>query len=392
MKFSFQKVEQINNHSFDLVQVNQKKNILFKSYYDKISKKKEEIDNDEISKYWDKMKKIGNPYELIYTSYNKKRKNDSISVYSPISRSYFKLWEIFYNFDIFKYSKKNDVFHCTHLAEGPGGFMEASINYSNKMKKKNSYFWGLTLKPNDEYVPDWNKIKKICKNEKNAVIEYGDLYEYEDVFNFIFNLRFQNMDLVTADGGFDYSSNFNGQELNSCQIIYSEIVVALNILKKNGCFVIKMFDLFSLTSIQCLQLLVENFEEVVIFKPETSRQANSEKYIICLYYKDILNDTNKEKLLLNIKKWNELPKDDDNYVMLDIKINNSIVHDINKFNNNFVDNQVQYIDSILYLINNKLNKDEYHNLLKNQVFKAIEWCKKYNVKINEESIYYRKNN
>jgi len=200
------------------------------------------------------------------------------------------------------------------------------------------------------------------------------------------------MDLVTADGGFDYSSNFNGQELNSCQIIYSEIVVALNILKKNGCFVIKMFDLFSLTSIQCLQLLVENFEEVVIFKPETSRQANSEKYIVCLYYKNLLNDEKKEKLLLNIKKWNEIPKKEDNYVMLDLKIKNKMIHDLNNFNKNFVTNQVQYIDSILYLIKNKLNKDEYHDLLKNQVFKAIEWCKKYNVKINEESIYYKKNN
>jgi hypothetical protein len=28
--------------------------------------------------------------------------------------------------------------------------------------------------------------------------------------------------------------NFNGQEINSCQIIYSECIVALNILKKGG--------------------------------------------------------------------------------------------------------------------------------------------------------------
>ena len=34
MKFSFQKVEQINNHSFDLIQVNQKKNIINSNTYD----------------------------------------------------------------------------------------------------------------------------------------------------------------------------------------------------------------------------------------------------------------------------------------------------------------------------------------------------------------------
>ena len=70
--------------------------------------KKEKIDEIENSENWDKMKKIGNPYELIYTTYNKKRKNDSISLYIPISRSYFKLWEIFYNFDLFKHFNIND--------------------------------------------------------------------------------------------------------------------------------------------------------------------------------------------------------------------------------------------------------------------------------------------
>ena len=392
MKFLFNKVEHPNYTHFDLKKVNQNKTILFNTFHKKISEKKEEIDDENISKYWDKMKKIGNPFELIYTSYNKKRKNDSISLYSPISRSYFKLWEIFYNYDIFKYASDNKTYQCAHLAEGPGGFMEASINYSNKKNKKNSYFWGLTLRPNDEYVPDWNKIKKICKNEKNCQIEYGDLYNYEDVFNFIFGLKYKEIDLVTADGGFDYSSDFNGQELNSCQIIYSEIAVALNILKKNGCFVIKMFDLFSLTSIQCMQLLVENFKEVHIYKPETSRQANSEKYIVCLYFKNDCGPEYKENLLLNIKKWNELPKEKNEYIILNKQINNHILYDLNKFNDQFVKNQIQYIDGIIQMIKCKLDKDEYHSILKKQVFKAIEWCKKYNIPINEDSIYYKKNN
>ena len=76
--------------------VNKECNIIFKKYYKIVSTEKEKIDKLENSENWDKMKKIGNPYELIYTTYNKKKKNDSISLYSPISRSYFKLWEIFY--------------------------------------------------------------------------------------------------------------------------------------------------------------------------------------------------------------------------------------------------------------------------------------------------------
>ena len=168
--------------------LNQKQIIIFKNDYEQISNKKKEIDKEHIIKYWDKMKKIGNPYELVYTTYNKKRKNDSISDYTPISRSYFKLWEIFHNYDIFKYSINKAKINCAHLAEGPGGFMEASINYLNQLGKKNCFFWGLTLKPNDQYVPDWNKIKKFCKERKNCYIEYGDLYKYNDVLSFVFKL------------------------------------------------------------------------------------------------------------------------------------------------------------------------------------------------------------
>ena len=39
----------------------------------------------------------------------------------------------------------------------------------------------------------------------------------------------------------------------------------------------------------------------------------------------------------------------------------------------------------------KMEKHEYNSLINNQVSCAINWCKKYNVKINENSIYYKKN-
>src|SRR5210317_1165861 len=109
------------NFNFELKEIPIQKNNLFIKYNEIIRNKKEEIDKLENVDNWDKMKKIGNPYELIYTSYNKKRKNDSISSYIPISRSYFKLWEIFYNFKLFKDFQNDKPFIFSHLAEGPGG-------------------------------------------------------------------------------------------------------------------------------------------------------------------------------------------------------------------------------------------------------------------------------
>lgn len=369
--------------------------VIFKKYNDIISNKKKEIDNENIQKYWDKMKKIGNPYELIYTSYNKKRKNDSISLYSPISRSYFKLWEIYYTFDLFENKKKNIQF--VHLAEGPGGFMESSLNYCKLNKITNCTYWGITLAPTDEFVPDWNKLKKNFTKDNNCFIEYGDLYQYEDVKKFIDKTK--KCHIVTADGGFDYSSDFNGQELNSCRIIYSEIVTALNVLNKDGHFIIKLFDLFSLTSLQFLELLNQTFKQVIIYKPETSRPANSEKYLVCTHFLDNLSEKTKQKLLMNIKEWTNIENRKNNnsnneeYIIFkDYKINNQTFYDLNEFNELYLNEQLKSINSIIHIIQNKLSKNEYHNTLKDQVLKATQWCKKYNVQINENSIYYKKNN
>jgi len=80
------------NTNISLKKININHNIIFKEYNKIVSSEKTKIDELENCENWDKMKKIGNPYELVYTTYNKKRKNDSISQYIPISRSYFKMW------------------------------------------------------------------------------------------------------------------------------------------------------------------------------------------------------------------------------------------------------------------------------------------------------------
>ena len=38
--------------------------------------------------------------------------------------------------------------------------MESSLNYCKLNKITNCTYWGITLAPTDEFVPDWNKLKK----------------------------------------------------------------------------------------------------------------------------------------------------------------------------------------------------------------------------------------
>jgi len=52
---------------------------------------------------------------------------------------------------------------------------------------------------------------------------------------------------------------------------------------------------------------------------------------------------------------------------------------------------MHYLKNTIKISETKMEKNEYNSLINNQVSCAINWCKKYNVKINENSIYYKKN-
>ncbi len=378
--------------------IEKNRTLLLKDYYEDICKEKEKIDQLENGNEWDRIKKIGNPFELIYTSYHKKKKRDSISNYQPISRSYFKMWEMLYHFGSKIFSKErlnmDETMYFGNLAEGPGGFMEAIYNYRMSVYYKNrgsrDHYHGITLKPHNEYVPDWNKMKKIFGDKSNIHIEYGNLYIFQDVKNYLKNFQKQKAHIVTADGGFDYSADFNGQEVNSCQIIYSECVVAMNILREKGTFICKVFDLFTSTMMRILYLLFMNFEEVYFYKPETSRPANSEKYLVCIGYKNLLNDEDKSYLLYMIQEFQtglQGISENETFDLSGIRIPGTFFKSIRDYNHQYIEQQKFYLNKTIQLAYQSLSKEEYDKLIRNQIKNATDWCKKYHVAINYQSTY-----
>ena len=220
------------------------------------------------------------------------------------------------------------------------------------------------------------------------------IYFIDDVKNYINKFKYKKANLVTADGGFDYSKDFNGQEINSCQIIYSECIIALHVLENKGCFVCKIFDIFSFTMIQILYIICSSFEFVYIYKPETSRPANSEKYLICMYYKNNKSDKIKKILLNNIEKWYKISQTIENnnsVIFKNIKVDNMFINKLNEYNEKYMNNQLFHLNSTIKLAQNKIEKEKYYEIIENQVKNAISWCNKYKIDINKESIYYKKN-
>lgn len=349
--------------------------IMNKTLYSYLTSIKGEIDNCQIE--WDRYKKYMNTYEYIHTPVSGSL--CSICKLTPLSRSYYKMIEIANILSIIH--ELPSVATTFHLAEGPGGFIEAIADMrkdgSGEYNSKDKYY-GMTLSDDtDMSIPGWRKTAEFIKKCPNFIIEKGkdgrgDLMNVENL-KYCHQKYMNSVDLITGDGGFDFSIDFNSQEIASSKLLFCQIAFAVAMQKKGGTFIIKFFDTFTQFSIELIYLLTILYENVYFMKPCSSRQANSEKYIVCKKFR--LTDSTE---LINkfIITFPQLKKD--NYItrILDIPLPYILSIKIEECNAICGQQQIESIANTLNLIdNNKYDKLE--NLKKHNVQKCKQWCQKY---------------
>lgn len=364
---------------------------LNKTEIDNLLINKNKIDHVGCHKIWDKAKKLSNDYELIHLP-NKKVKCESIAEYEPLSRSYFKLWEIIYDFNLLPSLLTNKI--CiAGIAEGPGGFLEAINNYRYKYFSIRDNIYGITLKSTNSDIPGWKKARDFLDRNKNVKVVYGvdntgNIYNYKNIISFENSLK-EKAFITTADGGFDFSIDFNKQEQLSYRIIFCEIVTALTVQKKGGSFVCKFFDMYTLFTLKLLYLINIFFEDVYITKPLTSRPANSEKYIVAKKFrgidKEYLNDLHKIINRWDIISNSKLFVND----IFDIKLPPDFLDAIQKYNTYNYQVQIENINKTLDIINSQSDLSSLNTSIEEQSSKAVEWCNKYDIKINYKSTFLK---
>jgi len=268
-----------------------------------------------------------------------------------------------------------------HFAEGPGGFIEA-IDYI-RCNDADTYN-GMTLVDETNInIPGWKKSKFVLSKLDNVHLENGirnngNLFDLDNLWD-IYERYKGTINLVTADGGFDFSIDFNKQEILSTKLIFCEICFAVAVQKKGGTFILKIFDIFLQATIDILYILSYLYEKVYICKPHTSRSANSEKYVVCKGFK--MDNTRK---ILN--KFSEIYKYiDDGYVIerfLSINIPYYFINKLDDINAILGQQQIENIVSTLYLLDNNKH-DNIETLKKNNIQKCINWCTKYKIQYNK---------
>jgi hypothetical protein len=246
---------------------------------------KNDIDGVAEIGYWDDAKKITNPYEYIFLSLQR-RMHRSVSGIVPLSRSYFKMIELWDVLGLNELLTRSRPFFSTHGAEGPGGFLEAVQHRTGRHTR----MVAMTLRSTERAVPGWRKSHAFLAEYPDIHITYGadgtgNLYSLVNQTAFAaaaaewFGSPTAPAALLyTADGGFDFSSDYNGQENTVHRLLAAEALAGLQTLAPGGTMIIKVFDTKHVATLELLWMLAGCFERTGVVKPHTSRPANSERY------------------------------------------------------------------------------------------------------------------
>jgi 23S rRNA U2552 (ribose-2'-O)-methylase RlmE/FtsJ len=267
-----------------------------------------------------------------------------------------------------------------HLAEGPGGFIEAVCFMR---KNPNDVYYGMTLVNSNSKCPGWKKSKTFLEENPNVIIEKGidetgNLLSIEN-FKYCYEKYGGKIEFITGDGGVDFSENFNNQEHTATKLIIAQVIYAISMQSNGGNFVLKVFDIFSNATLDVLYLLSSLYKEVYIMKPNTSRYANSEKYIICKGF----NANNNENYIQDIvhsfyENFDNLTSDLNIESFFKFKHDRAYFTRIEEINAIFGQNQIENILNTVNLIINK-NTEKNEHLKKNNIQKCIQWCDKHGI-------------
>ncbi|XP_062406548.1 cap-specific mRNA (nucleoside-2'-O-)-methyltransferase 1 [Sardina pilchardus] len=273
--------------------------------------------------------------------------------------------------------KEGELLYFGDVCAGPGGFSE----YVLWRRKWHAKGFGMTIKgPNDFKLEDFYAAPSELFEPyygEGGVDGDGDITRPENITafrNFVLeNTERRGMHFLMADGGFSVEGQENIQEILSKQLLLCQFLTALSVLRTGGHFVCKTFDLFTPFSVGLIYLLYLCFDRVSLFKPVTSRPANSERYVVCQGLKPGSDAVREYLFTVNIK-LNQLRNkelDVNEVVPLDIiRSDTDFFHHMIHSNENHCAVQVKALAKIhAFVLDNTLSETRQADIRK-ECFKA----------------------
>ena len=270
-----------------------------------------------------------------------------------LTQAWCKFTEILWKFP-FLVPESSQDFQSLHLCEAPGAFITALNHFIRVNRPSMTWSWtGTTLNPYYEgnttgsMINDDRFILHTLDHWDFCPDNTGDLLDPSNLKYFTQNYRNQ-MHLITADGSIDCQKDPARQEALVLDLHFSEILASLGALRREGHLVIKMFTFYEWETICHLYLLSSLFVSVDVYKPATSKEGNSEVYVVCQSFKDI-SMTDIEAMIEGLSKKESLFSTED--------IGEDFVETVYKCAAYFKDIQVSVIKGNIELFKHKGDKE-----------------------------------
>jgi hypothetical protein len=161
------------------------------------------------------------------------------------------------------------------------------------------------------------------------------------------------------------------------------ITVILKNQSLGGVCIIKINALFYKPIIDILYMLSSLYDKTHILKPTTSNITTFEKYIICKGYCGV---TEEEELQNNINSFlssRETHTNKEIISLLNYEVPYYFIVKIYELNIIIGQQQLEALNFILNLIQNKHKEDKIDILRKTNIIKSVAWCEKYKIPYNK---------
>ena len=137
-------------------------------------------------------------------------------------------------------------------------------------------------------------------------------------------------------------------------------------------------------TLDMLALLSSLYDKVYITKPQTSRYANSEKYVVCKNYIGPKADIIYPYLLRGFQTMKN--KQSNLFRILNLQLTLLFTTKTEEYNAIFGQQQIENIHYTLNLIDAKNKQEKINSLIKMNIKKSTDWCIKYGVLHNNITI------
>ncbi|CAO1342082.1 unnamed protein product [Diamesa tonsa] len=214
-----------------------------------------------------------------------------------------------------------ELLYYADISAKLGGVSEYVMWRRNRMAK------GFGFNTNNFKTMELNDMFQGCPKEYSShhgAKGNGNILDPVNIESYVNNILYathgvgvhfmmSDCSITTEDG------QENIQETNSRRMYVAQCLLGLSVVRYDGHFVMKLLDVFTPFSLSLIFLMYKCFINVSIIKPNTSKTANSERYLVCKWRKPGTEEVCAELTKIYAKICCNIGKQEvDNFVPIEI--------------------------------------------------------------------------